>query len=46
MTKYLNGKDLADFIKARQASQVRSLRQSKKIIPKLTIFINNNDPGY
>ena len=44
MTKCLNGKDLADFIKARQASQVRFLRQSKKIIPKLTIFINNNDP--
>ena len=44
MTKYLNGKDLADFVKVRQATQVRSLRQSEKIIPKLTIFINNNDP--
>lgn len=42
MTKYLNGKDLADFIKVRQLIQVRSLRQSKKIIPKLLIIINSD----
>lgn len=34
----LNGSDLRDFIKERQAKQVRSLRQSWKVFPKLVIF--------
>ena len=44
MTKYLNGRDLADFIKARQATQVRSLKQIQKITPKLCIFVNSENP--
>lgn len=36
--KLLNGRELAGFIKERQAKQVRSLRQSKNIIPKLVII--------
>lgn len=35
--KLLNGRDLADFIKERQARQVRALRQAHKIFPKLAI---------
>lgn len=33
----MNGKDLADFVKARQARQVRALRQAQRIFPKLAI---------
>lgn len=36
--KLLNGKELAGFIKQRQAKQVRMLRQAHKIIPKLVII--------
>lgn len=39
MTKSLNGAELAGFIKERQAKQVRNLRQSHKIVPKLAIFM-------
>ena len=37
MTKLLSGRDLADFLKERQAKQVRTLRQSHNIFPKLAI---------
>lgn len=39
MTKQLNGAELADYIKERQARQVRALRQAHKIFPKLVIFM-------
>ena len=41
--KELNGRDIADFIKERQAAQVRSLR-GRKIFPKLAIFYDNVSP--
>jgi len=44
MKKELNGKELAGFIKERQAKQVRSLKQSKNIQPKLVIVRTNPDP--
>lgn len=44
--KLLNGAELADFIKERQAKQVRALRQAHKIIPKLAIIIcGDNGPS-
>lgn len=43
MSEKLNGKELASFIKERQATQVRSLK-GRKIHPKLTIFYDNDDP--
>lgn len=42
--KSLNGKELADFIKERQAHQVRSLRQSFGIKPKLLILRDSLNP--
>lgn len=36
--KLLYGRELADFIKERQANQVRSLKQSENISPKLAII--------
>ncbi len=46
MMKLLNGAELADFIKERQAKQVRALRQAHKIIPKLAIIIcGDNAPS-
>lgn len=42
--KLLNGQELADFIKARQARQVRALRQAHKISPKLAIVRTVDDP--
>lgn len=44
MTKILNGRELADFIKARQARQVRGLIQHDKIQPKLAILTTSR-PG-
>ena len=41
--KELNGRDLAGFVKERQAKQVRSLR-GQKIFPKLAIFYDNDSP--
>lgn len=38
MPKLLNGTELADYIKERQAKQVRRLRQADKIMPKLAIL--------
>ncbi len=42
--KLLNGKELADFIKQRQAHQVRSLTQSHDVVPKLAIVQVKDDP--
>lgn len=41
--KELNGRELAGFIKERQAKQVRQLRAAKKF-PKLVIFYDNDNP--
>lgn len=42
--KLLNGRELADFIKERQAHQVRALRQAHNIFPKLAIVQVKDDP--
>ena len=42
--KYLNGSELAGFIKERQAKQVRGLRQAAGINPKLAIIQTKDDP--
>ena len=42
--KYLNGRDLADFVKERQARQVRALRQARRIFPKLAIISTHDLP--
>lgn len=42
--RILNGKDLADFIKERQAKQVRILRQQYNIVPKLAIIVTIDHP--
>jgi methylenetetrahydrofolate dehydrogenase (NADP+)/methenyltetrahydrofolate cyclohydrolase len=42
--KLLNGKELADFIKERQAKVVRGLRQAHDIAPKLAIVQCLDDP--
>jgi methylenetetrahydrofolate dehydrogenase (NADP+)/methenyltetrahydrofolate cyclohydrolase len=41
--RFLNGSELADFIKERHAHQVRALRAAK-IYPKLAIIRTNKDP--
>lgn len=38
MAKFLDGKEVAGYIKERQAKQVRALRQAHKIFPKLAII--------
>jgi len=43
--KLLNGSELAGFIKERQAHQVRSLRQSMQIQPKLAIVVTIDHPA-
>jgi methylenetetrahydrofolate dehydrogenase (NADP+)/methenyltetrahydrofolate cyclohydrolase len=43
MIKYLNGSDLAGFIKERHARQVRSLH-GQKVVPKLAIVQVKDDP--
>ena len=40
----LNGRELAEYIQERQAKQVRSLRQSDKVVPKLAIVVASNNP--
>jgi methylenetetrahydrofolate dehydrogenase (NADP+)/methenyltetrahydrofolate cyclohydrolase len=40
----LNGQEIAEFIKERQAAQVRALRQAHKIFPKLAIIRTNPAP--
>lgn len=42
--KLLNGAELAEFIKERQARQVRALRQAHKILPKLAIITCGENP--
>ncbi|MGC1177127.1 MAG: bifunctional 5,10-methylenetetrahydrofolate dehydrogenase/5,10-methenyltetrahydrofolate cyclohydrolase [Candidatus Saccharimonadales bacterium] len=42
--KVLNGSDLADYIKERQARQVRALRQAHGIAPKLAIVVTVDNP--
>ena len=42
--KFLNGSDLASFIKARQETEVRSLVQNSKVKPKLAIIITIDNP--
>lgn len=42
--RLLNGRELAGFIKERQAKQVRSLRQTYGIIPRLAIVQTKDDP--
>lgn len=42
--KLLNGRELADYIKERQAKQVRTLRQAHKVFPKLAIIQTIDSP--
>lgn len=42
--KLLNGRELAEFIKERQARDVRALRQAHGIMPKLAIVQCKDDP--
>jgi methylenetetrahydrofolate dehydrogenase (NADP+) / methenyltetrahydrofolate cyclohydrolase len=42
--KILNGRELSEFIKERQAGQVRALRQASKVFPKLAIVQCKDDP--
>src|SRR3990167_6939785 len=42
--KILNGADLAEYIKVRQAGQVRALRQAGGINPQLAIIVAKQDP--
>lgn len=42
--KSLNGRELAGFIKERQAKTVRNLRQEHKIAPKLAIIVTVDNP--
>ena len=42
--KILDGNELADYVKERQAKQVRNLRQAYGVNPKLVIIRSTNDP--
>ncbi|HPF31022.1 MAG TPA: bifunctional 5,10-methylenetetrahydrofolate dehydrogenase/5,10-methenyltetrahydrofolate cyclohydrolase [Candidatus Saccharibacteria bacterium] len=42
--KLLNGSELSGYIKERQAKQVRSLRQSWRVFPRLAILYTSNNP--
>jgi methylenetetrahydrofolate dehydrogenase (NADP+)/methenyltetrahydrofolate cyclohydrolase len=42
--RMLNGLEIAEFVKERQAAQVRALRQAHKIFPKLAIIRTNPAP--
>lgn len=42
--KLLNGKELAGYIKERQAKQVRALRQAHGVFPKLAIVVTVDNP--
>src|SRR4051812_36028898 len=41
--RLLNGRDLAGYIKERQAGEVRRLRQAEHIQPKLAIVVTDLD---
>ncbi len=43
--KLLNGSELAEFIKERQAHEVRGLRQAQDIVPKLAIIVTVDHPA-
>lgn len=43
--KILNGRDLSDYIKERQAKQVRALIQADKTTPKLAIIVTVDHPA-
>lgn len=43
--KVLSGRELAGYIKERQARQVRALRQSHKVFPKLAIVVTVDHPA-
>jgi methylenetetrahydrofolate dehydrogenase (NADP+)/methenyltetrahydrofolate cyclohydrolase len=45
VVKVLNGSELADFIKQRQAHEVRSLHQAAHVQPKLAIVVTVNHPA-
>lgn len=42
--KILSGAELRDYIKERQAKQVRALRQAHNIFPKLAIVVTTDNP--
>jgi len=42
--KILDGRELADYVKERQAKQVRALRQAWNTFPKLAIIVANDSP--
>jgi len=42
--RFLNGKELAGYIKERQAKRVRSLRQAHGVQPKLAIVVTIDNP--
>lgn len=42
--RYLNGSELASFIKQRQLQQTRGLAQTRKVTPNLAIIIAKDDP--
>lgn len=42
--KILDGRELADYIKERQARQVRALRQASHVFPALAIVQTSDDP--
>lgn len=42
--KFLNGEELTEYVKGRQAHEVRALRQAWHIQPKLAIVLTGNDP--
>lgn len=42
--RILDGRELADYVKERQAKQVRNLRQAWKTFPKLAIIVANDNP--
>ena len=44
MTRYLNGRELRDFVKERQAHQVRGLIQHFHVQPRLAIIQTTDDP--
>lgn len=41
--RILDGRELADYVKERQAKQVRALRQAWKTFPKLVIIVANDN---
>src|SRR5579863_872936 len=42
--KSLNGRELAEYIKVRQAREVRALRQAWRVAPKLAIVVTVDNP--